>query len=156
WDTATGKQLLCLEGHQGPVTSVAFSPDGRHIVSGSEDKTVRVWDADTGLTSFEFKGHKTPVRSVAFSPDGKRVGSVSPSSANGEVIVWATFTGEIYLKEQKRVWTSIAFSPDGKRVAAGECSGARHKEYSVVIWDLSLGGNVSWFAGHRDVITQVA
>jgi len=60
-----------LKGHGAWVTSVAFSPDGRHIVSGSWDHTVRVWDAWTGQSVMKpLVGHEGIVESVVFSPDG--------------------------------------------------------------------------------------
>jgi WD40 repeat protein len=56
------------------VTSVAFSPDGQHIASGSFDKTIRVWNVTTGETvAGPFTGHIGMVQSVAFSPDGQRI-----------------------------------------------------------------------------------
>ena len=48
WDAETGQETLTLKGHTGKVTSVVFSPDGRRIVSGSQDSTLKVWDAETG------------------------------------------------------------------------------------------------------------
>jgi WD40 repeat protein len=63
-----------FKGHTDSVQSVAFSPDGTHIVSGSDDKTIRIWDMKTGEEVVEpFKGHTGSVRSVAFSPDGTRI-----------------------------------------------------------------------------------
>jgi WD40 repeat protein len=57
WDAKTGEQLRELQGHTDWVTSVAFSPDGNRIVSGSYDKSVRVWDAKTGEQLRELQGH---------------------------------------------------------------------------------------------------
>ena len=63
------------------VDSVAWSPDGKRIASGSYDNTVQVWDAIDGSNVFTYKGHSDVVESVAWSPDGKRIASVSMGCA---------------------------------------------------------------------------
>ena len=80
-----GTETLTLKGHTGPVTSVAFSPDGKRIVSGSQDTTMKVWDADTGTEIAHPQGAHRLVTSVAFSPDGKRIVS---GSQDNTVKVW--------------------------------------------------------------------
>jgi WD40 repeat protein len=81
-----------LNGHEGQINSVAFSSNGRRIVSGSRDDTVRVWDAETGEpVAGPFQGHESNVKSVAFSSDGQRIVS---GLADNTVCVWNAETGE--------------------------------------------------------------
>jgi WD40 repeat protein len=73
WEVATGRELLALEGHEAPVVAVDYSPDGKHLATGSVDHTARVWDAATGKQVGLFHGHACGVSFVHFSPDGRRV-----------------------------------------------------------------------------------
>jgi WD40 repeat protein len=89
-----------LEGHTNSVTSVAFSLDGAHIVSGSYDDTVRVWDAQSGAEVRRLEGHTNNVTSVAFSPDGAHIVS---GSWDQTVRVWDAQSGaEVHQSENER------------------------------------------------------
>jgi WD40 repeat protein len=85
WDTNTGILVQRLEGHTRLINCVAFSPDGIHLVSCSDDKTVRVWDVKSGALVAAFEGHSNEVTSVAFSPDGKQIVSGSDDTS---IRVW--------------------------------------------------------------------
>ena len=104
WDAETGQELLTLKLDLGNVThvhvtSVAVSPDGKHIVSGISDKTVKVWDVETGWEVRTLEGHTGSVNSVAVSPDGKHIVSgsgdyfISPSKP-GDIKVWDAEKGQ--------------------------------------------------------------
>ena len=90
-DMVTLNPRCTLTAHSREVLSVAYSPDGKHLVSGSADKTVKVWDSQTGKEECTLTGHSGYVRSVAYSPDGKHIVS---GSADKTVKVWDSQTGK--------------------------------------------------------------
>jgi WD40 repeat protein len=97
---------------------VAFSPDGKQVVSGSGDRTVRLWDAATGAALQTLEGHTQWVSSVAFSPDGKQV--VSGSDDHTVRLLDAATGAALQTLEGHTEWvSSVAFSPDGKQVVSG-------------------------------------
>ena len=84
-DVSKFKCLKTLEGHSYGVLSVAYSPDGTKIISGSGDETVKIWDANTGECLKTLEGHSVWVFSVAYSPDGTKIVS---GSLDNTVKIW--------------------------------------------------------------------
>jgi Tol biopolymer transport system component len=146
------REKLDLLGHHGPVTSVAFSPDGKRVVTGSSDNTARVWDLSGATpTATLLDDHRGPVTSVAFSPDGKRVVTGSDdNTARAWDLSGATPAATVL--EGHRGWvTSVAFSPDGNRVVTGS------RDNTAQVWDLSgATPTATLLDGHRGPVSSVA
>ena len=142
-------QIIFL-GHEGSVLSVAFSPDGRTIVSGSEDQTLRLWDLEGNPIGQPFKGHKGRVNSVAFSPNGKFI--VSGSEDETTLRLWdlkGNPVGQPFKGHEGGV-NSVAFSPDGKSIVSASRDG------TVRLWDLRGNYIGRPFKGHDGGVNSVA
>ena len=130
------------------VHSVAWSPDGKRLVSGG-DLALMLWDAESGQALRNFSGHSEDVVRVAWSPDGKRVAS---GSGDGSIKVWNAETGQelISLQGHSRKVYGVAYSPDGKRLVSGSW------DRTVKIWDAIAGKEIRSLEGHTDLVLCVA
>jgi WD40 repeat protein len=117
WDCSTWKQLLQLRGHSVTTTTVAYSPDGQWLASGSKDRSIRLWDVASGRERFRLLGHLDWVEQVAFSPDSR---SLVSTSRDGAIKVWHAASGEL-LCDLWRDATNrpfrLAFDPAGRFLA---------------------------------------
>jgi WD40 repeat protein len=139
---------MTLRGHEDRVMSVAFRPDGKRILSGSDDKTLKVWDAESGSELMTLRGHDDSVMSVAFSPDGKRI--VSGSDDN-TIKVWDADSGSELMTlrgHQAEVW-SVALSPDAKRIISGSW------DKTLKVWDANSGSELMTLGGHEESVMSV-
>ena len=116
WDTATGKTMNLRHNHSGNVTSVAIAPDGKTMVTVSEDRTAKLWSTVSAKELATLKGHTDTVDSVAFSPDGK---IVATGGSDTTVKLWdaASYKVLTTLKGHTGPVTAIGFSPDSKVIA---------------------------------------
>ncbi len=144
-----GVASAVYSGHVGPVWSVAYSPDGRWVVSGGVDTTVRVWKADGSGVVRVLRGHTERVVGVAVSGDGTRIAS---ASRDGTVRLWnANGSGEpVVLHGHEGGVMAVAFSPDGLRVASG---GA---DATVRVWNVDGSGEPVVLRGHAGAVNGVA
>ena len=148
WDISSGETTQELSGHTAAVLSVAFSPGGKTLASGSGN-TVRLWDISSGETIHELSGHAAAVLSVAFSPGGKTLAS---GSLDNTIRLWDINRGETIRElsgHTSAVW-SVAFSPDNKTLASG--SG----DYTIRLWDVNSGETTQELSGHAAAVNSVA
>ena len=124
--------------HSDNVFSVAWSPGGKYIASGSRDKTVRVWDVATGKDYYIYRGHNKCVLSVACSPgDGAYIAS---GDTGGIVQVWEAFTGStiVSYRGHTRFVRSVSWSSDGQYIA----SGGDYGDNTVQVWQAFSGKQI--------------
>jgi WD40 repeat protein len=146
WNTNTGEQLAELIGHEDAVVSLAYSSDGRSLLSGSIDTSVRLWDITSGRMVRRFDGHKSGVMSVAFSPNDRYAVS---GSQDGAIIVWDIETGDLLrqISGHEGVVHFVNFSQDGELIRSAS------EEGKIKLWRPipSLDHLIAWIKENRFV-----
>ena len=149
WDAMTGEYLFTLSSHEGWLSMLSWSPDGKRILSTGQDTTARIWDATTGEELVLFSGHGaassscvshcTPETS-AWSPNGERVVTMDEA---GEVFIWDPETGEELLElSGHTAWVDSAiWSPDGQLIATSS------DDNTSRIWDATTGQELRSYVG---------
>ena len=155
WKRLFNMSLRTFKGHTGAVSTVCFSPDGRRLVTGSEDGTAKIWDVATGkavLTSagkeIELKHNGEFVTASCFSPDGR---FLLTGSNENTAKLWDAATGQEIrsLKGHPDTVTSVGFSPDSRQIVTGD------RDATAKVWDTSTGKEILTLRGHTGYVTSV-
>jgi tRNA A-37 threonylcarbamoyl transferase component Bud32 len=150
WNEPVGK-VREFVGHTGAIEKVAFTPDGRRLVTVSQDNTARVWDVKNGAELKVLKGHTKAVRGLTVLPDGRRAAT---AGWDGTVRLWDLDSGEQlrqYVGHSDEVW-SVTCNADGSRLLTGG------KDHTVRLWDVETGAELKrlgGFFGHGRTVTAV-
>ena len=148
YNAETLKELWFLE-IDAWITSIAFSPDGHTLVSGSSDTTVKLWNVEDKQLLQAMEGHTSPVYSVAFTPDGTMLAS---GGGDNTVRLWGVQTGELLrtLEGHTSSVVGVAFDPNGRTLASGSW------DNSIRLWDVESGVLVQKLEGHSLYVSSVA
>jgi len=142
------KERIVLKGHDGVLWSARLAPDGKRIVTASEDKTARVWNAENGDQLAILRGHTEGVRVASFSPDGRQV---ITGSTDKTARLWNAETGQqSAVLEHDGVVRSAAFSSDGRRVVTAS------DDKTARIWDVQTGKQIAALTGHTARVRDAA
>ena len=158
WDVTTGRAAFTYRGHSKhsgtsgssiSIKTLAWSPDGKRIASGGDDKRIHVWDALTGGNIVVYYAHTDIINALTWSPGGTHIASASDDKT---VHVWDASTARkvfIYTGHSDSV-IGVAWSPNGIRVASSS------RDETVHLWHALTGRTLTTYSGHTDWVSTVA
>jgi WD40 repeat protein len=149
WNVTRGARTATLTGHTAEIASIAWSPDGKLLATGSADQTVRLWNVTTQQATAVLQGHTAEVQTVAFTPDGQRLVS---GSSDSTVRIWDALKGTATdtLTDHVGAVTAVAVAPDGATIAsAGE-------DALVRLWDAATLQLRATMRGHKQPVASLA
>jgi len=148
WSWYQRRQRLCLRGHSGPVTAVAFSANGQRALTLGEDGSARLWDAKTGKFLAELRGQFNFATVAAFSPDGQRIVTAGVDRIGR---LWDAKTGQALaeLRGHAGPVTAVEFSPRGQRVLIASEDG------TCQLWHVATGKALAELLGHSGPVKAV-
>jgi WD40 repeat protein len=148
YNFASGQLVALLKGHKNVVVGLAFSPDSRHLISGSTDKTAIIWEVATGKELRRLKGHHSYIFAVGFTPDGARAVT---GSSDHELRLWSVESGALLatMTGHKDKVYSVAIAPDGT-IASGDDSG------EIRLWGGQTGRFLKTFAQQKTKVGNLS
>ncbi len=128
-------EIFVQLGHSGYINSIVFSPDGRYVLSGGDDKVIKLWETATGKEIATLRGHRGSVTQIIFSSDGKFVLSKDDVFEGRSLLRWDIFTGKV-VKKDKILPSKSVFSSDGKYIVGGD------ERDNIGLWDTVTGKKI--------------
>ncbi|WP_353931978.1 serine/threonine-protein kinase [Okeanomitos corallinicola TIOX110] len=149
WDTATGKEIITLTGHEKNINKLVISADGKILISGSDDKTIKVWNLDTGKVIHTLISHTDSVYALAISKDAKTLVSASDDKT---IKVWNLDTGKLIrtLTGHSDWVRALAISSDGVTIASGSF------DKTIKIWNINQETPINSLTPNYQTVTSLA
>jgi WD40 repeat protein len=154
WSVSGRAEITSLRDHAGPISSVTFLDDPRHLATGGYDKTVKIWDVESRVLRSTLTGHTAAVSSLSYSPAERILAS---GSHDNSVRLWDPMTSKELgtLAGHVGPVMSVAFALDGKTLAVGASAGDEQPG-QLKLWNPATRNERTTLLGHKDVVAAVA